>query len=175
MNKLAITISGKAGHGKDTFAEIAIAVLKEKGIRARRLAFADYLKQEAQLLGWTGEKDAKGRTLLQNLSSLTKTYHGLDYYVKKVQKNIELLDYDVFFITDTRHPYEVRPIKNTVAVRIERPGYDNGLTKSQQKHISEVELDDYEGFDHYVINLGEREHLKEQIEIILEDILKDSL
>lgn len=168
MNKIVFTISGKAGHGKDTLALVIRKIYQERGKTTRRLAFADYLKQEAELLGWDGKKDDKGRTLLQDLSVLTKTYHGLDYYVKRVEKNIEHFRDDVFTITDTRYPYELKPVPHAINIRVERSGYDNGLTKKQQKHESEVALDNHE-FDLIIYNDLDEDFMEQQMLIFLEE------
>jgi len=63
-----ITISGKAGHGKDTFAKNLKKDLEAQGLRVFIFHYADYIKMLAkEIYGWNGEKDEKGRSILQNL------------------------------------------------------------------------------------------------------------
>ena len=67
--KIVIGISGKAQHGKDTLAKI----LQQK-YGGEITHFADLLKEQLKLIGWDGEKDEGGRTLLQKFSAPIKEY-----------------------------------------------------------------------------------------------------
>ena len=63
-----ISISGGAGHGKDTLANKLKNILEKEGKRVFIIHYADYLKMVAtQVYKWNGLKDAKGRDLLQKL------------------------------------------------------------------------------------------------------------
>ena len=49
-----------------------------------------------------------------------------------------------------------------VAIHIERPNFDNGLTEEQKNHPSEKDLDDYDKYDYRIINDGTLEELKKR-------------
>lgn len=149
--KLLILLSGKAGAGKDTFAD-SIASLGFE-----RYAFADALKYEALSGGWDGIKDYRGRVLLQELGSVWRKYKP-DHWILRLQESIR---HDMVVITDCRYRNEISLMSkwgyqngyNVTTVRIERPGHDNGLSEEARAHDSECELDD-EGFDMVVENNG---------------------
>ena len=61
-----ICISGKAQNGKDTTATIMAEVLKAHGSRVLVAHYGDMVKYVGKTCcDWDGEKDEKGRTLLQ--------------------------------------------------------------------------------------------------------------
>ena len=64
--------------------------------------------------------------------------------------------YDIIIISDARLKYEFNTLKNAfpniVSVIIERPDFDNGLTPEQKMHPTEIDLDDFTGYDYKVIN-----------------------
>ena len=63
-----ISISGPAGHGKDTLANKLKNLLEAKGKKVFILHYADYLKMVAtQVYNWNGIKDEVGRDILQKL------------------------------------------------------------------------------------------------------------
>ena len=82
-----IVIMGEAGAGKDTFANHIQNLYSGKGFIVHRITFAKNLKEEARILGWDGQKDEKGRQLLQDLGKVMKNYHGQDYYAKQAFLN----------------------------------------------------------------------------------------
>lgn len=161
-----ILISGKAQHGKDTLAEmIKYHYESMTSSKVKTLAFADTLKGLAKQIGWNGEKNDKGRTLLQDLGDTIKAYHGLDFFSQETLKRI-ILDYelepskvkthDLYIITDWRFDYELTPLEmfDPITIRVNRPYFDNGLSPEQKNHASERNLDDYE-FDYTIKNDGD--------------------
>ena len=61
-----ISISGPAGHGKDTLANKLKTLLEAKGKKVFIIHYADYLKMVAtQVYNWNGLKDEVGRDVLQ--------------------------------------------------------------------------------------------------------------
>jgi len=62
---IVIGITGQAGSGKTTFANLLIDLF----IGSKQLNFADRLKKIAESMGWNGKKDVKGRRLLQLLGT----------------------------------------------------------------------------------------------------------
>ncbi len=149
--KYLILLSGKAQAGKDTFAD-SIASLG-----FHKYSFSEALKTEASRGGWDGAKDERGRILLQELGSVWRHYEP-DHWIRRLQDSIT---HDLVAITDCRYRNEISLMQrwgyqngyNVATVRIERPGYDNGLSNDAKAHDSECELDD-EGFDMVVYNYG---------------------
>ena len=59
-------ISGKAQHGKDTFAELLYQELTDKGYKVLVTHYGDLVKYICKtIFNWDGQKDEKGRHLLQ--------------------------------------------------------------------------------------------------------------
>lgn len=147
--KLLILLSGKAGAGKDTFAD-SIASLGFE-----RYAFADALKFEALSGGWDGTKDFRGRVLLQELGSVWRNYEP-DHWILRLQESIT---HDLVAITDCRYRNEISLMQtwgrengySVVTVRINRTDHDNGLSPEARSHPSECELDG-DAFDVVVYN-----------------------
>lgn len=73
-----IGIAGRAGAGKTT-----IAKYLEHRHHFHRLAFADTLKYLATRMGWDGEKDERGRRLLQHLGDVGREYRE-DCWIRPV-------------------------------------------------------------------------------------------
>lgn len=174
MKKVYLVI-GKAQNGKDTVAEKAMSLLEGNGKKCDHKAFARLLKEQALSLGWNGEKDDAGRTFLQHLGDIMKEYHGKDYYAGHVLGQI-LTDVDdkVYFITDCRFKIELELFKNcplidAKTIRIVRKDFVSPLTKEQQNHPSEIDLDDIKE-DYLIMNDGEREELDNKIKDMLESL-----
>lgn len=148
MNNI-ILISGKAEHGKTETAKILKQELKDHGYRAAIIPYGDYVKSSAKLIfDWDGQKDEKGRNLLQHWGTDVVRAKCPDFWVESVQRLVLVaqsqLDYVI--IDDCRFPNEIEAWKNWphISVRVERPGYINHLTDDQRCHPSETSLDDYE-------------------------------
>lgn len=146
--KKVYLIIGKARNGKDTVASNAMEILAKQGIKSKHMSFAKLLKEQAKELGWNGEKDDAGRTLLQHLGDVMKEYHGKSYYARYVLGQIlSDLDNSVYFITDCRFKTELElfktcPAIDATTIRVVRPNFISDLSEEQQHHISEIDLDD---------------------------------
>lgn len=167
--KLLILLSGKAGAGKDTFAD-SIASLG-----FHKYSFAKALKDEALSGGWDGAKDERGRLLLQQLGTVWRNYEP-DHWIRRLQESIS---HDLVAITDCRYRNEISLMQtwgrehgySVVTVRINRTDHDNGLSPEARSHPSECELDG-ESFDMVVENngtllqfcIGARENIKRYME-----------
>jgi hypothetical protein len=169
-----IGISGKAGHGKDTLAELLV---REFGFYRR--AFADALKIDAArflLPGTTLDEQTlisicnqmkqhdEWRRFLQNAGVTMRWAHHPNYWVNRVFQHWEEVKEDKsrwgirkgLVIPDVRYYNEAQRVKREggLLVRVFRPNFDNGLTQEARLHSSECELDDYDGFDVYIENDG---------------------
>ena len=142
-------ISAKARHGKDTAAEILKNYLEARDQRVLIIHYADLLKYICkQFFGWDGNKDEKGRSLLQYVGTDVISSQQPAYWADFVVSILKFFEdrWDYVLIPDCRYPIEAATIKsafNTTVLRIERPNFDNGLTDKQKKHPSEIAMDDY--------------------------------
>ena len=146
-----ITISGSAGCGKDTMAKTLKGALERRNQRVLITHYADLLKYVCkQYLGWNGEKDEAGRTLLQHVGTDYIREKIPNFWVAWVALILTLFDdkWDYVLIPDTRFPNEISYLKDNgfdvTHIRIVRPGFENTLTPEQRGHASETALDDIE-------------------------------
>ena len=163
-----ICISAKARHGKDTAAEIMKEYLEMQGKKVLITHFADLLKYLCkQLFGWDGQKDEKGRTLLQYIGTDVVGKKNPAYWAQFIVSVLTMFEeeWDYVLIPDCRYPVEIATMErtfDTTIVRVERPNFDNGLTEAQKNHLSEVDMDHYP-FDFKILNNGTLEELRQEI------------
>jgi hypothetical protein len=147
-------LTGPAGVGKDTFARELI----ENERFTAAIAFADYLKYTANLLGWDGLKDMRGRTFLQHLGDVVREY-DIDFWAKYVAYQIaenSLIEHWV--ITDTRYDNEYLYLRNQFphadieVVRLVRD-FVSPLTDEQKQHPTEQGISDQ--YITFVVDLTE--------------------
>ena len=178
-----VLISGKAGHGKDTFASFFKERAEKDGKKVLIIKYGDILKYVLrQYYNWDGNKDKAGRELLQRVGSDIFRVNNPDTWVNCVIEIVKGFGstYDYVLVPDVRFPNEINHWMGSYmdfsTVRINRYNsdgtlFDNqDLTTEQKKHISEVALDDYI-FD-YVVNNFELEELKQKAEEIYEEVKK---
>lgn len=155
-----ILVSGKAQHGKDTFATIFKEIAEADGKTVLVAHYADLLKYICRTFyNWNGEKDKKGRTLLQETGVKFRDY-DYNFWVNFIINVLAVNNgkWDYVLIPDTRFPNEITRFKVEAAfdvstVRVVRPNFTSTLSEEQQKHISETALDNY-SFDHVASNSG---------------------
>ena len=177
-NPKIIILSGKARAGKDT----TMNFLNEIYSNIIQLQYGSYIKEYAKKISnWDGSEETKPRELLQQLgTNIIRENIDNKFFIKKMIDDIKVYSYffDTIVISDARFKIEIDDIKNTfnnvIAVRIERPNFDNGLTLEQKKHPSEIDLDDYNKFDYKLINDGTLEDLKKKVEKLVEVIENES-
>lgn len=161
-----ICISGKAGSGKDTFACMLKNELEASGKQVLITHYADLVKYTcATYFNWDGQKDEKGRSLLQYIGTDRVRTNSPDFWVNFVASIITIFAdrWDVVLIPDTRFENEIEVLRyhdlNPITVRIERQNSQINLINSQMTHISETALDDYK-FDYVVRNDGSVDDLR---------------
>ena len=167
-----VCIGGKAQHGKDTTAAFLQEHLVAYGKNVLIAHQADLLKNMARdMFGWDGKKDEKGRHLLQFLGTDTIRKRDPDFWVDHLVRTFKALDgtWDIILIPDTRFPNEIEKFREsgfvTTYIRVNRSNFESPLTEEQQKHISEIALDDYPS-DVLVENRGTVDELKGQLESV---------
>ena len=174
-----LMISGKSGSGKDAVAFILKEKLADKKVLV--IHFADLVKYYAfQYYNWSGEKDEKGRALLQKIGTTIMRGFNQDYWARIVAEFLAatINEFDYVLIPDWRlkNEYEVVSSynKNVSTIRINRYDKDNNLyinpslTPEQAAHISETELDNF-SFDYVIDNKGDLDTLEESVKTIIED------
>lgn len=161
-----ITISGKAQNGKDTTAGFLKEALEADGYSVLITHYGDLLKYICQkFFGWNGEKDEKGRTLLQYVGTDVIRAEQPDFWVGFISNILDLFPdtWDYVLIPDCRFPNEVNTLKkcgfDVTHVRVVRDGFKSPLTSEQQKHPSETALDDTEP-DYTIHNNGSLDELR---------------
>lgn len=169
--------SGKAQHGKDTFAKILSEELTNRGHRVLLIHYADLLKFICKsLFNWDGQKDEPGRYILQYVGTDIVRNERPDYWVEFVIDMVELFgeNWDYVIIPDTRFPNEIDRLKehfsNVKYIRVIRPNFESTLTEEQKKHPSETSLDDICP-DVEVSNGGTLEDLK----ILIKEFVENEL
>lgn len=159
-----ILISGYAGSGKDTFGQFLKEELnKEQNNIAVTLAFATPIKECAmKYFNWDGNKDEKGRRLLQQIGRVGREYDK-DIWIKKlIEKIEEYSNIQYFIITDWRFKNEYEYLEkrygkeNVITIRIQR----NDITILDD--VSEHDLDNFENYNFFINNNMSLEYLKRQ-------------
>ncbi|GHU92816.1 hypothetical protein FACS1894208_00770 [Clostridia bacterium] len=142
-------VTGKAGHGKDAVTEF---ITRWSCERVTRVGFVDSLKAACRSwLGWDGNKDEKGRRLLQRVGTdLCRKTHPtilIDFLTHFIDATREY--FETLAICDARFPNEIAAIKaipdaDVTFFRVVRPsGFEGELTGDAASHSSETSLDDF--------------------------------
>ena len=176
-NPKIFIMAGKSRHGKDTTADIIREYYEKRGLKTINLANSYYLKDYAKRISnWDGSDETKPRELLQQLGTdLIRNNIDEHFFINRVIEDIEVLSYffDIITISDVRMPYEIDLPKehfdNVLAIHVNRPNFDNGLTEAQKQHRTETALDDYQNYDILLENDGTIDDLKKKIEHLLEE------
>lgn len=158
-NVIVFLISGKAEAGKDTMTKILLETFAfEKPVH---LAYATRVKEIARELGWDGNKDEKGRALLQWLGDGVSQFNPtlwVDIIIEQIKKLHEENNSSIFIISDSRYKVEIERMKevfgdSVIPIRVNRPNHKSSLTPEQLSHKSECDLDDYP-FDYEINNIS---------------------
>jgi hypothetical protein len=171
-----LCISAKAQHGKDTAAGLIKDYLEEKGNRVLITHYADLVKFVCtKFFDWDGQKDEKGRTLLQYVGTDVISSQQPAYWVDFIIDILKFFnsEWDYVLIPDCRYPVEVERMKEefeTYILRVERPNFESCLTDKQKKHISETSMDNYT-FDAVLYNDSTLEAFKEKTNWFVDNFL----
>lgn len=159
-------ISGKAGSGKDTFAQMLSEELTAKGEKVLITHYADLLKYICRtFLNWNGEKDAIGRSLLQWVGTDIVREKQPDFWVNFLISILTFFpdQWNSVIIPDCRFENEIESIQchtewTVFPLRIVRDD-QNALSEKQRSHPSETSLDDFP-FLYIIENTGTLEGLR---------------
>ena len=182
MKKFLFLVSGKAEAGKDTFFKLASELLQGTTCVTQRFAFGDEVKKVARKgFGWNGEKDEKGRELLQLIGDGARNYNP-DIWIERTRDAMinDFISFPVcidtyFFVTDCRYPNEIEKMAKfareedfePVSIRVERRNHVSKLTEKQLQNPSEIALDNY-AFDFTIWNDADLHAYKDQVREVLE-------
>lgn len=180
MIKGIINISGLAGSGKDTFADMLKLEFQKQDFKVLRINYADYLKFICQkYFDWDGNKDEAGRSLLQKVGTDIVRRNNPDFWVELVAYTaLQFGDYFDFVICgDCRFPnennYWIEEVEAiTYTINIVRPDLETKLTPEQTQHASETSMQDYP-FNYTVMNTGTLEELQNSAETVVQNILSE--
>lgn len=150
-------LSGKARSGKDSVYEIIKEFYYDK--KVINLAFGYYLKNYTKrIIAWDGSEETKPRTFLQNLGiELIQKKIDQNLLIRRILEDIQIFSYfyDIIVVTDARLVAEVESLKavypKATLIRVKRLE-ENDLLDSEKKHLTETDLDNYQGFDYEVVN-----------------------
>lgn len=150
--------------------------LELEGKRVLVAHYADLLKYICKkFFGWDGNKDEKGRHILQYVGTDVIRQKMPDYWVDFIISILELFEdnWDYVLIPDSRFPNEIEKLRekgfDVSHVRIVRPNFVSPLTEEQKKHPSETALDNIEP-DIWILNAGGFEDLRALINQLMEEI-----
>jgi len=179
-----ILITGHAGSGKDTTAEIIEAIGSNDQVFTEVDSFANPIKEIAYSLGWDGNKDEKGRQLLIDIGRAGYLYLSHIWAQMLALKGFDTIrsistNYQKHFlvIPDFRFVHELNyfinlhnntqtahMIDNIIVLRIER---DEALKVSKHHNMedpTEKELNDrYDLFDLIIKNNSTKDDLQRRI------------
>lgn len=163
---------GKAGSGKTTAASTLYDLVYKTDTpfsQAGMLAFADPIKRIAvDCFGWDGEKDDKGRRLLQIIGTEAGRHYNENIWIDKAMAHIEDSEengYDLFVIHDVRFENEALAILGRGGVIVEITGRAADLG-SNTGHASERGLPK-QYIAHMLDNSGTLDELKDKLRDLL--------
>lgn len=177
-----LCLSGKVGSGKDTVAKYLYY-----NYDFASYSFADELKKLAKEGGWDGEKDLKGRKLLQQLGLTFRNYCAIHWIDRLIKFNFKFQNevangrmYKNICLVDCRHVNEITEfskrferyytdfkLKKQITIYVKGPNYANREMDDETKNdISENSLNDYK-FDYIIKNESTLEHMYNTIDKIM--------
>lgn len=169
-------ISGKARNGKSTVGTFIKEEYEKQGKKVCEIGYGSYIKYYAKTyFGWDGKEETKPRSLLQELGTeiIRKKIDPM-FHVNRIMEDIKVLSYfyDIAVISDVREPIEIITPKNefddVVSINVKRTNFETELSEKEQKHFTEVALDNFDNYDYKVLNDGSLDDLKKKIIEIIE-------
>lgn len=176
---VVVLISGKAGAGKTTLADLLEEKLKSlPDLRIDRYSLASPIKFVAQLaFGWDGVKDERGRKLLQDLGKVGRAYDintWSSHLLTHIDRSDDTFPPNFVLVDDWRFPDEYVFFSDnlTLDVSTVRVFGRGGLEDSNGNDESETSLDDF-WTESLIDNSGSIEDLETKIGEILESLKKN--
>lgn len=173
-----ILISGKASSGKTKLGELIVNYAQKIGLRAVQTEYSKYLKLYAkELIGYNGSRENKPRKFLQDLGSFIRYDLGDEhFFTRRMLEDFNVYETfcDIVVVSDVRLIKEIEDIKNSrykdiVTIQVVNCHGEYNLTIEEQNHITERELENYQGFD-YIIENESVENLEELAKNLVEGV-----
>jgi hypothetical protein len=150
-HSLCFMLSGHAGVGKTYCANQLAGLLSEAGLNSYQSHFANGVKFTARLMGWDGNKDKKGRLLLQNIGKIGREYNPYMWAKGEFDSLSSLPNYpfDAITIDDWRFENELsyvtknEPLYKTITIKIVATDRECLKGTPEYDDISETELNDF--------------------------------
>jgi len=167
-------IAGKAGSGKNEVANI----IKEYMDNTVVTSLSKYIKLFAlELTDWKGLEENKPRAFLQNMGDLLRSI-DIDFLTKRIVEDIEVykkVGIENIVISDVRLLDEILYFKklkdvDIITIRVNSNKSKRKLDINEQQHHTELDLDNYEGFDYQLVN-DFSDKLKNDVIKILEGMI----
>lgn len=187
---MIIGISGKIGSGKDTFADLFITYMKHKhGIVFENKKFAYNLKKIVSVLTGVSMEDVLSREgKLKYLPEWGMTIGemqqkiGTEAIRNNIHQNAWVLSLfgtykeneDYWIITDVRFKNEANIIKEKGGIIIRLNGDPLNSKSGDNRnmvHQSEIDLDDYDGFDYVYDNIPPISNLENFVKEVVTKLL----
>lgn len=168
-------LAGKAGSGKDLLGKYMKTQYDFQGHNACILHITTPLYEYAKnYFSWNGNMAEKPREFLQEMGiEIIQKKLGKKYFlIDRLSEDIDILKnfFDVFIITDGRLLFEFEELKKRFPeikiVHVIRENYDNKLSDSEKKHITETEMEQYKSYDYIVRNTSKERLFLEADKII---------
>lgn len=164
-------VAGKAGSGKNEVANIIKGNIPNTVVTG----FSKYIKLFAlEFTDWDGRDFNKPRAVLQSMGD---TLRGVDedFLTKRIEEDLlvyEKLGIENVIISDVRLINEIEYFKknnklDVIAIKVNSTNCKRNLSEEEKSHHTELELDNYNGFD-YVINNNYDENLEKEVKKMLE-------
>lgn len=172
-------LGGKARSGKDTVASYIKEYYEDKNLKCIVLQISSSLKYYAsKVLNWDGLEESKPREFLQHIGTeVIRKQVSKDFLINRTIDDIKILfNYvDIIVVSDVRLPDEFINIRNSfdnvTNILIRRNTFDNYLLNDENKHITEVALDEFNSYDELIENDGNLDDLKVKIiKILMEEV-----
>ena len=158
-------IAGKAGSGKNEIAN----KIKEYLPNTIITGISKYIKLFAlEYTNWDGRDIDKPRTFLQNMGDKIR-HIDENFFINRLKEDIKVyeLDYENVIISDIRLKHEIEEFKKTnyevITIKVISNTSKRNLSKEQQLHITETELDNYNKFDYIIENNNELDNRIKEI------------
>lgn len=169
-----ICLSGKAGSGKNTVAKHLFGIYNFTGY-----SYADELKKVLKSVNWNGEKDLKGRKLLQQVGVAFRNYDPYTWINKLIESNKDFRNSNICLV-DCRHVNEIKDfarqlkkynpnykLNKQININIVGEDYIRREMDAETKNdISETSLD-YFKFDYVISNDGSIADLYKKVDSII--------
>lgn len=169
-SEAAILFTGRSGAGKTEAADY----LTLRVPLARKYPAATLLKLIAETMGWDGEKDTRGRALLQHLGDVGRDYNPdmwIDAAIQACRDDLSRGFWtSVFVADDIRYLNEIERVSEvypkTYVVKVVRPGGGCELGGTEGAHRSEQFWDTLP-FNYKIVNDGSLVDLFDAVDTII--------